>query len=89
MNPFNSSVEIMTNVIRDIADMLEADEKIISKEAIKPCKIEDWYRGDKYLCPLCGREVAGYTNGASQDDWGYHEDKFCSRCGAKMLWEDK
>lgn len=40
-------------------------------------------------CPVCGSDVGGFTiTGDSEDDWGTHEDKFCSECGQKIDWSN-
>lgn len=40
-------------------------------------------------CPVCGSEVGGFTvTGDGEDDWGTHEDKFCSECGQKIDWSN-
>lgn len=76
------------HLICDAADMLEADEKIIKKEAVKPVCPNPRWNDKQYICPICGNEVAGYTDKDSEY-WGYHQDKFCSQCGAKIKWEDE
>lgn len=40
-------------------------------------------------CPVCGSEVGGVTiTGDGEDDWGTHEDKFCSECGQRVDWSN-
>ena len=40
-------------------------------------------------CPVCWSEVGGFTiTGDGEDDWGTHEDKFCSECGQKIDWRN-
>jgi predicted RNA-binding Zn-ribbon protein involved in translation (DUF1610 family) len=40
-------------------------------------------------CPRCGREVGGFLiTGSGFDDWGTHQDKFCSECGQQINWKN-
>lgn len=39
-------------------------------------------------CPKCGHEVGGFVlTGSGSDDWGAHQDSYCSCCGQKILWQ--
>lgn len=40
-------------------------------------------------CPICGNKVGGFlSTGNGADDWGTHQDKFCSECGQKIDWNN-
>lgn len=60
------------------------------EQGVKPIKIPDRDRtGEHYwMCPHCKNRVGGYLiTGSGEDDWSYHEDKFCKECGAKIDWK--
>ena len=40
-------------------------------------------------CPICGNKVGGFlSTGNGTDDWGTHQDKFCSECGQRIDWNN-
>lgn len=62
---------------------------MIRSEIGVPVKQESRYGDDFFVCPSCGEKVGGYfITGGGDNDWGYHQDNFCSNCGMKMNWEN-
>ena len=59
------------------------------KKGLRPIKSSYVnYTGEHYwMCPKCGTWVGGFVATCmSYGDMRYHEDKFCSKCNAKIKW---
>ncbi len=50
----------------------------INRDEPVAVRVETYYRGDKYFCPICGKQQKqSYKN--------FKKGCYCERCGQKLL----
>lgn len=81
-------------LFEEMADRLHEmiDEDCNCEEGISPILCES-ERGSihhhHFACPICKNKVGGFlSTGSGENDWGTHQDKFCSECGQEINWGD-